>query len=258
MLARFWRANRHLLLRGLALAALARPLALLSGLFGPGPIGPRFSLRLADVTIPYGGLLLSTVWPGTLIWLLTFALGRVFCAWICPLGLISDLFERVAGRFRPRLPLRLGEPTLRAHHVLFWAAIPYGALANGLPLLVAPDAAWAQLVGLAVFIVPMGLGMLLVNGRVPCRYFCTLNGIGALPSPVSIKRRAERCTGCRRCEQACTMRVRLLEPGNLYDKMYCTRCGLCLDACPQAALSWGLAWTKGVLVETGELGKAGN
>lgn len=44
------------------------------------------------------------IFPGVVLLLATFLLGRFFCGWICPLGTVLDL---LAGRIRRRGPLRL-------------------------------------------------------------------------------------------------------------------------------------------------------
>ncbi|ALC17138.1 ferredoxin-type protein, NapH/MauN family [Desulfuromonas soudanensis] len=170
--------------------------------------------------------------------------GRSFCGWVCPVGLLTDLSERLPGRRnRPRwrlgwkggvlaltllLSLLLGLP-------VFETLSPIGIAGRALSF--GPG---AEVILLALIVA----SELLLVRRLWCRSLCPLGGFYALIgrfSPLKVAYRRERCIHCGRCREVCFVPEVLappLEEGATRVKSgECSRCGACIGTCPVAALT---------------------
>ncbi|MEN8151062.1 MAG: 4Fe-4S binding protein [Planctomycetota bacterium] len=197
-------------------------------------------------------------------------LGRWICAWLCPFGMLSDLFDR--------LSKRVWKPSIR------WAALKYVALvaivviplwmyaagadpflpfcgtvcASGiffglLPFYATTGAAdfGTAVTGgngpaLAVILFHTGMAVLFlwltvkISGRVFCRYLCPMGAFLGLFHRISFVRIAhvgEDCRECGKCERDCPMGVDLADPSFLVQSQ-CVRCGRCVKFCPTGARQW--------------------
>jgi ferredoxin len=199
---------------------------------------------------------------------MTMLIRRAFCAYVCPIGTISECLGRVASRFgfRPSkvtgLPDRLLSTlkylvlivilffTYRASELVFRGFDPCYALISrhGIDITF-----WAYVVAGAVVI-----GSLMVI--LPfCRWLCPL---AAVLQPFSrfavtrVKRSEESCSECGICVSSCPMAI----PVNRVTEVSharCLSCLSCVGSCPESAaktMSWGpsskwaYAWPQGVLV----------
>lgn len=172
------------------------------------------------------------------------ALGRVFCSWVCPQNLISEVVDSVGGslgvkrRFHP-------PPTAVPRYILLASIMALTALV-GLPLaslLSAPgiiSVQIARIVSERTAGLELGLiGAVIVTEfflvrRAWCNYACPVGGfLGLLRLKrtlnVALAEGADRsCSRCRRCVQACGLG---LDPtgGEIYP--LCHNCGDCVAAC---------------------------
>ncbi|MDM8008954.1 MAG: 4Fe-4S dicluster domain-containing protein [Phycisphaerae bacterium] len=208
----------------------------------------------------YQGLIWSLV-----ILIPTLLLGRLFCNWICPFGILHHfvgwIFNRrstpgriASNRYRPMyqtkyyvlaamlaaavfgsLQIGLLDPICLLHRSLTVSVLP--AL-NMPPVFVEifgnpklHQLGWV-VGGIALFLV----GMNLVIPRFFCRTLCPLGALLGAASRFSlwrIDRDPNRCTECglcdRNCEGAC-------DPGGKLRKSECFVCFNCIDSCPHGAL----------------------
>ena len=192
-----------------------------------------------------------------LVVVLAVVAGPVFCAWLCPLGLVFDLFQAPRRWWRRRQPGQsrdLGLPrglkyvalggalafSLIAHQPIFQALSPIQGLVR--VLLFGVDAALWLVVALVV--------LELLVPRLWCRSLCPL---GALYSVLGrrglfrIRIDPEQAgkLKCQRCEAACPMGIRVMRDFTLQGKLWidhpdCTRCGACTEHCPKSVLRLGL------------------
>lgn len=172
--------------------------------------------------------------------------GRVFCGWICPVHLLTDLLDLLPGRERlPRwrlsgkwwallvtalLSLILGLPA-------FETLSPIGILSRAFSF--GAGSALSVVVAIAL------LELLLVR-RAWCRSLCPLGGLYAALgrySPLRVVYHAERCIHCQRCRQTCfvpeVLAPSLEEGAPCVVSGECTRCFACLGVCPTDALDFG-------------------
>lgn len=206
-------------------------------------------LAALQIVLLTGALAIPAV-VGTGVVLAAYGLlgGRVFCGWVCPVHLLTDLTDLLPGSRRGESPLRWKQWWLALALVLtiasglpvFETISPIGIAGRGLGFGLAPE------LGLLVLIV---LAELWLARRLWCRSLCPLGGLYALLgrlSPLAVAYRPERCTHCGRCRQVCFVPEvldPLLESGcRRIQSGECSRCGACVGICPDKALGFG--WRK--------------
>lgn len=219
--------------------------------------------------------LLSVLAAGALIPLIaTVLLGRVYCGWICPIGLLMPLIRRlrtvVAFLELPLHEIRFS----RKNKYALLAAAAVIALIGGLPLLhyIYPPAIlsreshsfatvlfdraesgifafpWGFISGGMIF---LGLVALVEVAAAPGFWCATLCPGGALYSALSrfkllrVKRTKSACIDCVICDKACPMQ---LLPMTDKTGPECDACGVCVDVCPTKALSFRFSRTDAALL----------
>ncbi len=209
------------------------------------------------------GVLTRTLLMGVLIPVIaTMLLGRVFCSWICPAGLLFECADKIRAALNH---LQSG------HSLTFWRGNKYVLLACGLvmsglvglPLLgaVYPPALIGReshriidylflpttpggiaFTGVTVILMGIVLFEIFVSRRAWCRYFCPG---GALYSALSLRRVArlqnatDICTQCTDCVSACPMG---LNPMKNRIGSECDLCLECSSVCQSRSISLKLAF----------------
>lgn len=173
------------------------------------------------------------------------------CGWICPVGFISNIIEKVGGAFKmTKRPPFLVDLFLRApkYFLLFFfvyliffkmdlAAIesflrsPYNITADGrmLDFFLKPGNLSAAII---TFLVCISLFV----KNFWCRYLCpygALLGLVAYLSPFSITRAPELCISCSKCDRICPSQIQISSLGKVHDPE-CIGCLDCVSTCPQA------------------------
>lgn len=186
--------------------------------------------------------------------------GRFVCGWLCPFGLVQDLFYKIPVFSKKKnLPfhsiLKYGK-----YIVLFFLAgigsmflfggfakvpafckylCPSGTLFGALPLLGTNELLRSQAGALFFWKLGVLLFLLLLSikfFRPFCKYLCPLGAVYGWFnrfSLVQIHWEEKRCVSCKACEKAC--------PGALCVKEIskspeCIRCGKCVESCPERCL----------------------
>lgn len=199
--------------------------------------------------------------------LVSLALKKSFCAWLCPVGTLSEWLWRLRGWLFRRWPAhavpRWLDGVLMAPKYLLLAFFayfiflrmpldalgefiggPYNRVADVrmLAFFSPPSATTA-----AVLAVLAVLSFLVKNAW--CRYLCpygALLGLASFLSPAKVRRVEAACTGCSACTHVCPMHLKVHELG-VVRSPECTGCLLCVDACPEeGALAVGPAkrWSR--------------
>lgn len=241
------------------------------------PVLNCYSCPVGTVSCPIGSLTAFSLVQripyyiiGTL-GLIGLSVGRAFCGWACPFGLLQDGLFRIPSRkwHLPRavngfkyallvvlvigLPALLGaggESTGTERIVddsagaLDYCALvcPAGTLEAGIPGLAANSefrerASWRTVSKLAILVVVLGL--MVVSRRSFCRALCPLGAAMAVASRVSLLRLRtdpEKCTRCMRCARVCPTGSRVVpaEDGGREASAECVLCLDCTRSCPEA------------------------
>lgn len=209
-------------------APLADPLAFLQAL-----IGGRV-------------LVLSYLGSALLVTAFYFVLGgRSFCGWICPVGLITELGDKLRRR------LGSGGETMPLAANRWSLGLVLSAVGlTGTPLfeVLSPIGIISRAIAFMSLMPLLVLGAILlvevaVARRVWCRSLCPLGGfysILARFSPLRVGFIKERCTDCGDCLMVCPVEEVLapsLERGALQVAAGdCNRCLACIDSCHTNAL----------------------
>ncbi|ACD94781.1 quinol dehydrogenase ferredoxin subunit NapH [Trichlorobacter lovleyi] len=242
----------------LMIALLASPLAGLAIFTGNLAAAELLGLPLADPLAFLQALLggrvfvLSYLLSALLVVGFYFLLGgRTFCGWVCPVGLVTELADRLRrklGTGTQTLPLTLNRWSL--------ALVLLVVMATGVPLfeLLSPIGIISRAIVFAallplLLVAAILLMELLVARRVWCRSLCPLGGFYSLLaafSPLRIGFVADRCTHCNDCLKACPVEEVLQPSLELNHPQVvagdCTRCMACLDACPAKALKISIGY----------------
>ncbi len=204
--------------------------------------------------------------------LLTLIFGRVFCSWLCPLGMLQDLVNRAA---RPQPQRRKGRavryapnhPRLRAAMALLafgalaagsvglltWldpysiaargmAAIGAPALCGLLGIEMPPEGEWLHYGPLFMAVAALGLalplGLAIWRGRLYCNTICPVGAVlGWLArfAPCTPHIDQTACGRCGACMKACKAQAIDLKNGRV-DATRCVACYNCVAACSNRAM----------------------
>ena len=229
-----------------------------------GNLSASMTLDVLPLTDPM--LLLQSIasgtWPvlsglvGALIVLVFYALvgGRVFCSWVCPVNLVTDLADWLRRRLELRTTSRLSRnlrywilavvlvlPALTG--VMAWEFInPVSMAHRGLLF----GMGWAWVILAAVFLFD-----LLVARHGWCGHLCP---VGAFYGLIGAKARVrvsadqrERCNDCMDCFNVCP-EPQVIKPalkgasqglGPVILDINCTNCGRCIDVCSLDVFRFG-------------------
>ena len=235
-------------------ASMADPEAFLDGYKGI-----LWSMRFADVNLtnPLAAAEMTAAsrsvhWPLIVSILIpvvvTLALGRVFCSWMCPAGLLFELTDKL------RSLLRLAE--IKPAAVRFSHGNKYVVLAVGLVIaaltaapifaLLYPPAvvsriahAWVFGTALAGMLTLLGVMIaveVFVSPRWWCRTMCPGGALYALigwPRLLRVRLRTAQCTSCGDCAPVCPVGI---DPVGESASIECDNCGVCIGHCPTRAL----------------------
>ncbi len=251
----WWRAHRFLILRRLcqltiiALFMAGPTLGVLTGnlsssmLFDTVPLSdPLIVLQaLATGHIPEFNALL-----GVVIVVVFYAMlaPRAFCAWVCPLNIVTDLAAWLRRKLKIKASYRWSPairywliPVLMLGSALSGAILwtwldPVAALHRG--LVFGMGAGWVLIA--LVFVLDL---LLVEHGW--CGHLCPLGATYGVIGRKSLLRvtavRREDCTKCMDCFYVCpepeVLRQPLKEGDRRVMDQNCISCGRCLDVCPE-------------------------
>jgi ferredoxin-type protein NapH len=195
-------------------------------------------------------LLAPVLLTGAALVLLLYGLlrARIFCGWVCPVGLLLELVDWIALKFGKKAV----EKTVLDRHVKCAVAgcmLLLSALV-GVPVfeLLSPIGALSRALALGV---TTGLGLLaaivvveaFLPGRLWCQSLCPLGGFYELFGRLGLLRiRADAgCTACGSCKRVCLADPQILDPviqgtAQAVCAGDCMLCGRCIAVCPQQIL----------------------
>ncbi|MBF0455415.1 MAG: 4Fe-4S binding protein [Magnetococcales bacterium] len=210
----------------------------------------------------YKGLALSG-----LILIPTLFLGRFFCSWVCPLGILNQWLSHFANHRRPAESHQVNRyrPLYRIKYYLLALLLvlsgfgvlqiglldPIALITRSFVLSVLPGADRA---GMGIYLnaplfhggvfVTALLFILLIANRFLTRFWCrVLCPLGALLGVFSqwslfrIRRDIDKCTDCSKCLHDCQGGC---DPHHELRVTECHLCMNCLEQCPESALHFGL------------------
>lgn len=205
----------------------------------------------------------SVTLGATLVWLpVTFLFGRIYCASVCPVGVLSDIFLSLR-RHIPALrkPFRYRSRSRMAGHLVWIYVLCLVAGITAVPFVIEPwniarniasainpkaiSGTWITIgLGTAVGIVAGVAALILIaltslrSGREFCTRICPLGtamGFIQERSLMHIEIDPDKCISCGRCEENC--RSQCIKIVSRYvDNARCVRCFDCVADCPADAI----------------------
>lgn len=179
--------------------------------------------------------------------------GRTFCSWVCPYHLLSELAEM--------LHLRLAERRLVKDHTLdrrlrtaMFVVFAVLAFASGYTLFetISPVGILSRALVYGTAIALLWIAFLLLvevfySRRLWCRYLCPIGltyGIVGTVAPLRVVHHLDQCLHEGKCRDVCLVPhvLDMTKLGNAAEVNTpigpdCTRCAMCIDACPTGALT---------------------
>lgn len=237
-------------------AIAGRPLLLgnlsASEILGSIPMADPFA---AAQILLSGHLLEPRVLIGSGIVMLLYGLlgGRVWCSWVCPINMVTDLPAWLRGRLGIRDMFHISRN------------IRYTVLALALILSIVTGVAafeWVSPISMLhrELIFGMGLGWIAMLGVFLfdlvvlrdgwCGHLCPLGAFYALLghiSPVRVRFDTPTCTHCGECARVCpepqVLNLKKASEAGMIRSGECTNCGRCIAVCPEDTLRFGLRAT---------------
>ena len=222
------------------------------GAVGACPIGSlQGSFSAGKSTMFYvGGILL----------LYCILFGRMICGWLCPFGLVQELFYKIKTPKLKKSPVTRVLSFFKYVVLVFFVFIvpimyafrdtplpafckyicPAGTLEGGIGLLAnkVNDSYFSMLGPLFTwkFLLLVGISVACVFiFRMFCRFVCPLGALYGLFNRISVfgvKVEEHKCTHCNLCVNKCKMDIKKVGDAE------CISCGECVGVCPTKAIVW--------------------
>lgn len=180
---------------------------------------------------------------------MAFLFRKGFCAYICPVGFLSNLLDRAGRRLRlSRVPHPWADYPLTAlkyigvgffsytvfismdlRSVQSFLSAPYNMVADAKMMAFFTDPSVVSLVVIAMLVL-----FSLVIRNAWCRYLCpygALLGLFSWLSPTAVTRDEGRCIGCGKCTKGCPGAIKV-EEKKVVRSPECIGCMECVGHCP--------------------------
>lgn len=210
-----------------------------------------------QVTLAYKDLMLNLlIGTVTVMLLWWFFGGRAFCSWACPYHLLAEWAEAIH-LFLAKRGYVKDHPFHRGMRVVLWFIFMGLAFLSGYTVFeyINPVGIVSRALIYGPTLALMWVAFLLsfeifFSRRFWCRYACPMGltyGVIGTAAPVQIKYELDKCVHEGECRAVCLVphvlditKMGYAQNDVDYIAPDCTRCGLCVDACPQEALSFSI------------------
>ena len=218
-----------------------------------------FQVMVQNRYLP-AGLLISA----GLVLVIAFFLGTVFCSWICPFGLLSELTNKLACRVWPRKfrDIKIEKSGFAVKAMIFCAGTLAFCLFFSSPVLnlVSLPFQYSNIFQYLFMQKHLSAGIWFIGAvltaefvfrtRLWCRWICPQSVLLAVVGQLNTFRlkvifEKKRCIGSKApypCQKACSID---LNPRRLNGrgKAQCTNCGDCVDACREKGRALGFKFS---------------
>lgn len=210
-----------------------------------------------QVTLAYKDLMLNLlIGTVTVMLLWWFFGGRAFCSWACPYHLLAEWAEAIHVRLAA-IGWVKDHPFHRGMRVVLWVLFMALAFISGFTVfeyinpvgIVSRALIYGPTVALLWVLMLLSFEVFF-SRRFWCRYVCPMGltyGVLGTGAPIQIKYDLSKCVHEGECRAVCLVPhvLEITKMGYASDTTEyvapdCTRCGLCVDACPQEALSFSV------------------
>lgn len=233
---------------------------LLTGNYSTAEVADTFYLSdpFAVLQMLFSGFLCSSgliIGAATILAIYAITGGRVFCSWVCPMNMVTDLANFIRSKLKLSPVSRLIIPRNTRYYILilsllispllgfaaFEAINPIGILYRG--IIFSFGFGWVVISALMLFEIS-----LLENGW--CGHLCP---VGAFYSVIGrfgflrIWHTKDKCTNCMNCFKICPEK-QVLSTVTVTDGYIksgdCNKCGRCVEVCDDKALNFSINYLK--------------
>lgn len=195
-----------------------------------------------------------TMIVGGLIVVALYALlgGRTFCAWVCPMNIVTDTAEWMRARLNVKTEMVRLSPKTR-YGVAVGALIASVITGAAAFEWVSPQALlWREAIwGIGLGFVSAILGVFALDFGVIrrgwCGHLCPLGAFWSVIGRIGVVKpifTADRCTRCGDCIRVCpepqVLNLKRAAEHGMIRGGECTNCGRCIAICPENAFKFGL------------------
>ena len=174
-------------------------------------------------------------------------LGRVMCGFLCPMGLIQDVMDKLRKKTKvrgisPNEKIYSAFVPIKWFMVLMFFGIGFigGNFCNFCPAItVSPILAG---IGVSLYVSGFLMIFVLIGGFFKRRLFCNICPLGYIVglfhkvSLFRIRKDCQACTECGACYEACPMGIKTIyteREKNDVTEASCIMCGECIRCCPE-------------------------
>jgi ferredoxin-type protein NapH len=174
--------------------------------------------------------------------------GRVWCSWVCPINMVTDLAAWLRGKLGVRDMFRLSRKiryTVLVLALILSAIMGVAAFEWVSPismfhreLIFGVGLGWTAILGVFLF-------DLLILRHGWCGHLCPLGAFYAVIAkiaPIRVRFDTPTCTHCGECARVCpepqVLNLKKTASIGLIDSGECTNCGRCISVCPEHTLSF--------------------
>ncbi|MEM3579769.1 MAG: 4Fe-4S binding protein [Candidatus Bathyarchaeia archaeon] len=179
-------------------------------------------------------------------------LGRLFCGWACPFGLLQDLLDKITKR-KVTISKRAHKKAIlvkfvvlsltlllawMVSDVLFCKICPAATIEAAIPYHLQHETTFTTLFATRILIFGFLILLMIAITRFWCRYLCPFGAWLAVFNKVSLMHvevNQEKCNGCGMCEKICPMQIEIIK---LKKSTECIKCGICVEECPNKAIKF--------------------
>lgn len=221
-----------------------------SHLFGVFPLSDPFATLQLFVA---GGALALDIWIGLLVVMLVYGIigGRGYCAYVCPVNLITDLANYLRRKLGLNALKMLNLPRGFKYGVLILSLILSFVFGMGAFEMINPVSMLSRGLVFGMGFGILGLVMIFVfdllvlkNGF--CGHICPIGATFSLIGKFSlwrVRHNVNHCTKCMKCIEVCPEKQVLDMVGKKsasVNAMACIKCGRCVEVCQDRALEFKL------------------
>ncbi len=203
----------------------------------------RFVTQIIFFLLGFTAFYSTFGWIKFLYVVLAVIAGAFYCGWVCPFGMIQDVFGRIGSKiFKNKLRM----PAVIQRYLIY---LRY--LLMGFFLILAANQIWNfsafdsrivffRLTALkavetsAIVIMFLFIMAGMVFDRPFCNYFCPEGaryGLLSLVRIFSIRRNADSCISCNKCDRVCPMQIKISDKKSIRSP-HCINCFQCISNCP--------------------------
>ncbi|MGD9475293.1 MAG: 4Fe-4S binding protein [Eubacteriaceae bacterium] len=216
------------------------------------PINQDQLIGSSCYTLSHLNTLFDMTWTEILIFVGSFLasliiLGRVICGFLCPMGLIQDIYDwirrklKIQGLFFDEKIYQRITPIKWGMLLIFLVLCFVGGNFCDICPAITLSPAFAGF-KLSLYLSGFMMVFVLITGFFKRRFFCTICPLGYLMglfhkiSLFKLKKDCQACTECGACYEACPMGIKSIYTERKKKDVTssdCIMCGACVDKCPE-------------------------